>query len=72
MMLILMCPKAINVTTCLEGDIRLVNGQNQFEGRVEICQNGVWGTVCNDNWSTDDIAQSYAFVQLGYGKFGNN
>ena len=37
MMLILMCSKAINVTTCLEGDIRLVNGQNQFEGSsVEI------------------------------------
>ena len=56
MMLILMCPKAINVTTCLEGYVRLVNGQNQFEGRVEICQNGVWGTLCNDNWSTDDTA----------------
>ena len=70
MMLILMCSKAINVTTCLEGDIRLVNGQNQFEGRVEICQNGVWGTVCNDNWSTDDT--SVVCRQLGYGKDGNN
>ena len=31
-----------------------MNGRNDFEGRLEICFGGIWGTVCDDSWDTRD------------------
>ena len=36
-----------------EGEIRLVGGDNT-SGRVEICLDGGWGTVCDNGWDKDD------------------
>ena len=59
---------------CETGDIRLRGGTTQYEGRVEICIDRVWGTVCDDFWGTVDAA--VACRQLGYSEhskiFNNN
>ena len=48
---------------CITGDIRVVNGSNPLEGRLEICINNAWGTVCRDSFSSDDA--QVACRQLG-------
>ena len=49
---------------CEDGDITLVGGSNPLEGRVEICSNSAWGTVCDNGFSTSDA--SVICRQLGY------
>ena len=48
-----------------DGQVRLVNGTIEQEGRVEICTNRVWGAVCQIGWS---IFDAYVLCKsLGYG-----
>ena len=39
-------------STCGHGDIRLVGGYTDYEGRVEVCISGYWGHVCYNGWYT--------------------
>ena len=31
-----------------------MGGQTLTEGRVEICMDHVWGSICDDGWDTYD------------------
>ena len=49
---------------CTTGQIRLAGSNIANEGRVEICINNLWGTVCDDSWETTDA--TVVCRQLGY------
>ena len=41
---------------CTHGDIRLVNGTSQINGRFEVCINNAWGTMCSEQVLSKEAA----------------
>ena len=56
--------------SCFDGDVQLVGGMNEYEGRVEVCVGNTWGTVCDDKWGNNEAAVTCG--QLGYSTTGMN
>ncbi len=57
---------------CTENSLRIVplrsNGNSPTEGRLEICRNNRWGTVCSQGWDDSDAAVACRQLDIQSGK----
>ena len=53
-----------STTPPVQAPIRIEGGRNQYEGRVEVFYNGMWGTICDDNWDLDDARYTCNIIHM--------
>ena len=53
---------------CNDGDIKLSGSSYSSQGRVDLCINGTWGTICSDYFDINDA--NVVCRQLGYFPYG--
>ena len=57
------------VANCTDGEVRLVDGPSTNKGRLEVCHNQAWTTVCNNGFGTEE--SRVVCGQLGFQRYGN-
>ena len=58
---------------CSDGELRLMGGLTDYQGRVEICINNLWGTICYSSsrynyWDINDarvVCRNLGHQELG-------
>ena len=50
----------------MNGTLHLVGGHNEKEGKVLVCYNGEWHTICSDNWSEMGAEANVVCSSLGF------
>ena len=54
---------------CEEGDVRLQDGTDPSNGRVEVCHDGIWSSLCSDRWNLSDarvLCKQLGFESEGF------
>ena len=59
-------PSVHTDTSCENDAVRLVGGHTVKEGRVQVCFNGEWHSVCGDKWSEVEAEVDVVCSVLGY------
>ena len=52
-------------SSCSDGDLRLVGGNTTNQGRLQICMNNAWGSVCDSQGTFTRSEAKVACRQLG-------
>ena len=55
------------IAPCNNGTVRLRGGSYTY-GRVEVCVDEIWTTICSDHWKYKDA--TVVCHQLGYSPYG--
>ena len=58
-----------NYSNCSNGDVRLVGSVDGDQGRLEVCVNSAWGTVCSNAFGASDAAVACEAIE-GYNSTG--
>ena len=61
------CP-AVNNFTCTDGEIKLIGGDADYEGTIQMCLNNTFGTICDDRFNS--LAAGVVCSSLGYPRQG--
>lgn len=62
------CDESQILVACQNGTVRLHGSGYSTMGRVEVCMNGEWGSICRDSF--DDNDAHVVCSQLGYSPYG--
>ena len=57
---------------CEDGEVRLYEGETEWEGRLEMCYNRRWGTVSSEGWTdinTQVVCNDFGYDVSGKKKF---
>ena len=49
---------------CSNGDVRLIGGESDNEGTIQVCYTNMWGLISDSNWDNNDTR--VICRQLGY------
>ena len=56
------------IANCTDGEARLVDGLSLNKGRLEVCVNQAWATVCSSGFGVQE--SRVVCGQLGFQRYG--